>query len=74
MSIVRSSDPAASERAMRIQDLEREAGYHSDRYRLYRAKMHGPRATSPARLEALRRTSEAAEDRLRRAREQPSAP
>jgi hypothetical protein len=59
---------------MRIQDLEREASYHRDRYRLYRAKVHGPRATSAGRLEALRRTSEAAEGRLRRAREQSSPP
>jgi hypothetical protein len=59
---------------MRIQDLECEDRYHRDRYRLYRAKVQGPRATSPARLEALRRASEAAEARLRRAREQSSPP
>ena len=58
------------ERAMRIQDLEREDRYHRERYALYRAKVYGPRATSPARLRALRLASEAAERRLRRAREQ----
>jgi hypothetical protein len=58
------------ERAMRIQDLEREDRYHRERYALYRAKAYGPRATSPARLRALRLASEAAERRLRRSRAQ----
>lgn len=61
------------ERAMRIQDLEREDRYHRERYALYRAKVYGPRATSPARLRALRLASEFAERRLRRAREQADA-
>jgi hypothetical protein len=58
------------ERSMRIQDLEREDRYQRERYALYRAKVYGPRATSPTRLRALRLASEAAERRLRRAREQ----
>jgi len=58
------------ERAMRIQDLEREDRYHRERYALYRAKVYGPRATSPARLRALKLASEAAGRRLRRSREQ----
>jgi hypothetical protein len=57
------------DRAMRIQDLEREDRYHRERYALYRAKVYGPRATSPARLRALRLASDVAERRLRGARE-----
>jgi hypothetical protein len=66
------SDPAQRERAMRIRDLEREDRYHRERYALYRAKVYGPRATSSARLQALRLASDAAERRLRGAREQAS--
>jgi len=55
---------------MRIQDLEREDRYHRERYALYRAKVYGPRPTSPARLRALKLASEAAERRLQHAREQ----
>jgi hypothetical protein len=51
-------------------DLEREDRYHRERYALYRAKVYGPRATSLARLRALKLASESAEQRLRRAREQ----
>jgi hypothetical protein len=58
------------ERAMRIQDLEREDRYHRERYALYRAKVYGPRATSPARRPPRRASMLAAERRLRRAREQ----
>jgi hypothetical protein len=58
------------DRAMQIQDLEREDLYHRERYALYRAKVYGPRATSPARLRALKLASEGAERRLRHAREQ----
>jgi hypothetical protein len=61
------------ERAMRVQDLEREDRYHRERYALYRAKVYGPRATSPARLRALKLASEAAERRLRRALDQTSS-
>jgi hypothetical protein len=64
------SETSSSERAMRILDLEREDRYHRERYALYRAKVYGPRATSPARLRALKLASESAEQRLRRAREQ----
>jgi hypothetical protein len=64
------SETSSSERAMRILDLEREDRYHRERYALYRAKVYGPRATSAARLRALKLASESAEQRLRRAREQ----
>jgi len=57
---------------MRIQDLEREDRYHRERYALYRAKAYGPRATSPARLRALRLAADSATRRLARAREQAS--
>jgi hypothetical protein len=60
------------ERAMRIEDLEREDRYHRERYALYRAKVYGPRATSAARLRDLKLASDAAERRLRHAREQAS--
>ncbi len=63
-----------TERARRIQDLEREDRYHRERYALYRAKVYGPRATSPARLRALKLASDAAERRLRHARERANPP
>ena len=62
------TDPTA-ERQMRIADLEAEARYHRERHALYRAKTYGPRPTSPARLRTLRLASEAAQRRLRQARE-----
>jgi hypothetical protein len=64
------SETSSSEREMRILDLEREDRYLRERYALYRAKVYGPRATSAARLRELKLASEAAEGRLRRAREQ----
>lgn len=67
-------DSAARERALRIADLEAEDRYRRERYALYRAKVYGPRATSPARLRALRLASDAAERRLRRARERAPLP
>jgi glutamate racemase len=49
----------------RIDELQVEARYHRERYDLYRAKVYGPRATSPARLRELERACQAAEARLR---------
>ena len=48
--------------------LEAEARYHRDRLALYRARLHGSKPTSQARLEELERTSVAADARLRDAR------
>jgi hypothetical protein len=61
--------PTSAGGQMRMADLEAEERYHRERYALYRAKTYGPRPTSPARLRTLRLASEAAERRLRHARE-----
>ena len=61
--------PASAEGQLRMADLEAEDRYHRERYALYRAKTYGPRPTSATRLRTLRLASEAAESRLRRARE-----
>jgi hypothetical protein len=53
----------------RIEDLEAEARYRRERVELYRAKTYGPRPTSLTRLRELQRAHEAAEARLRAARE-----
>jgi len=53
----------------RIEDLEAEARYRRERYELYRAKTYGPRPTSLPRLRELERAHQAAEARLRSARE-----
>jgi hypothetical protein len=55
--------------AERIDELEAEARYARQRLDLYRAKMYGPRPTSPVRMRELEREAEGAEQRLRRARE-----
>ncbi|MDA0182893.1 hypothetical protein OJ997_21455 [Solirubrobacter phytolaccae] len=49
-------------------DLEAQARYHRDRLGLYRARMHGPHATSVGRLEELERASAQADERLKTAR------
>ena len=49
-------------------ELENQARYHRDRVALYRARMHGSKPTSVARLEELERASIAADERLRTAR------
>ena len=51
----------------RIEDLRIEARYRRERYDLYRAKMHGPRPTTLARLRELERAHQGADARLRRA-------
>jgi hypothetical protein len=51
-------------------DLERlraDARYRRERLDLYRARIYGPRPTSPARLAELERDYEFAADRLKRA-------
>jgi len=53
-----------------LSDLEDQARYHRDRLALYRARMHGPKATSVGRLEELQRAATAAEERLSSARRQ----
>jgi hypothetical protein len=55
------------ERSRRLQGLTAEAKYAADRYRLYRAKVHGPGLTSPGRLRELERARNLAEANLRRA-------
>jgi hypothetical protein len=53
----------------RFEELEADARHASERYRLYRAKVHGPRPTSTGRLQELQREAERAEATLARARE-----
>jgi hypothetical protein len=45
----------------RLAEIEANARRASERYRLYRARVHGPRPTSPGRLRELKRESERAE-------------
>ena len=54
--------------AVDVSVVEAEARYHRDRLALYRARMHGPKATSVGRLEELERAAAAAEERLTAAR------
>jgi hypothetical protein len=56
-----------SEINRRLAELETEARHASERYRLYRAKVYGPRLTSFGRLRELERESKLAEGRLHRA-------
>jgi hypothetical protein len=57
-----------SEMDLRLAELEAEARHTSERYRLYRAKVYGPRLTSFAHLRELERESKFAGGRLQRAR------
>lgn len=57
-----------------MEDLRVQARYHRDRRDLYRAKMHGVRATSPARLRELERSFALADSRLRRAERDARSP
>jgi hypothetical protein len=61
-------DSSAQARRQRQEELAAEAKHARDRARLYRAKLHGPRPTSPGRLRELERASNMAEAMLRRAR------
>lgn len=51
----------------RLEELRVDARYHRERRDLYRAKMHGPRPTSPGRMRELQRVLALSESRLRRA-------
>ena len=53
-----------------LDDLRIDARYHRQRRDLYRAKMHGPRPTSPAQLRELERVCERSESLLRRAEQE----
>lgn len=57
----------------RLAELEAEARHASERYRLYRAKVYGPRLTSFGRLRELERGSKLAEGQLQRAKAQQGA-
>ncbi len=57
----------------RFEELEADARYATERYRLYRARVIGPLATSSGRLRDLQRESERAQGSLARAREQQAA-
>ena len=52
---------------LHLVELEAEARYARERYRIYRAKAYGPRPTSPKRLRELERQSTRAAARLDRA-------
>lgn len=60
-------NPPSSDR-FRLAELEANARYASERYRLYRAKAHGPRPTSAGRLRKLERESQLAERHRARAK------
>jgi hypothetical protein len=50
-----------------LDDLRVQARYARERYDLYKAKVYGPRPTTPARMRELQRECERAEARLRAA-------
>jgi hypothetical protein len=50
-----------------LEQLRAEARYARERRDLYRAKMYGPRPTSPVRMRELERALEGAVARLQRA-------
>jgi hypothetical protein len=53
-----------------LDELRIDASYHRQRRDLYRAKMHGPRPTSPAHLRELERVCSLSEGLLRRAEQE----
>jgi hypothetical protein len=55
--------------AQRLEQLSAEARYHRQRLDLYRARLYGGRALSPARLEEFQRASDDAAARLRHEQE-----
>ena len=59
--------PSPDSHLNRVAQLRAEARYRAERLGLYRAKVHGPRATSTARLRELTREHEIAVARLKRA-------
>jgi hypothetical protein len=52
----------------RLDELRAEANYHRQRLDLYRARLYGGHTANPARLEEFQRASDAAAERLQRAR------
>jgi hypothetical protein len=52
----------------RLEALEADARHATDRYRLYRARISGPKPTSTGRLRELEREAKSAERTLARAR------
>jgi hypothetical protein len=54
----------------RLEELRVDARYRRERHDLYRAKMYGPRPTSPVQLRELERACALAEGRLRRAEQE----
>jgi hypothetical protein len=56
-----------------LEELRIDARYQRQRRDLYRAKMHGPRPTSPVRLRELERACALSESRLRRAEQEHEA-
>jgi hypothetical protein len=55
-----------------LEELRATARYDRERRDLYRAKVLGPRPSSPARLEELQRIAALSESRLRRAEREAS--
>jgi hypothetical protein len=53
--------------ANHLEELRAQARYRRERLDLYRAKVHGPHPTSPARLDELTREYELAASSLKRA-------
>jgi hypothetical protein len=53
-----------------LDELRVDARYHRQRRDLYRAKMYGPRPTSPAQLSELERACVLSEGLLRRAEQE----
>ena len=54
--------------ALALRELEAEARYARERFQLYNARSYSSRATNPARLRELERTSKLAQKRLERAK------
>jgi hypothetical protein len=61
------------QQGQRLEQLRAEARYHRQRLDLYRARLYGGRAVSPARLEEFQRASDEAAARLLRAEEAASS-
>jgi hypothetical protein len=57
----------------RLEELRADARYHREHLDLYRAKMHGPRPTSPVRLKELERACALSAARLRRGEQELAA-
>jgi hypothetical protein len=63
----------ADSQTQRLEQLSAEARYHRQRLDLYRARLYGGRAVSPARLEEFQRASDEAAARLRHQQETASS-